>query len=101
MIPRISVDEFDRDRRITALERQVLVLSGQIAARDAAISQLIKEMVSLQSDTAMGFVDQYPQMLAEIDTKVLSAIAAADEDEPESSSEFGDKVPASVRELWS
>lgn len=77
--PQISVDEFDRDKRITALERQVLLLSGQLAARDSAITQLLREMVSLQADSAIAFVEQYPQMLSEIDTKVMSAIAEADE----------------------
>jgi hypothetical protein len=77
--PRISLNEFDRDRRITTLERQVLILSGQLAARDSAITQLLKEMVTIQADAAVGFVEQYPQMLTEIDTKVLSAITAADE----------------------
>lgn len=80
--PQISVDEFDRDKRITNLERQVLLLSGQLAARDSAISQLLREMLSLQADSAEAvadFVNQYPQMLAEIDTKVMSAIAEADE----------------------
>lgn len=76
---RISLDEFDRDKRITALERQVLILSGQVAARDSAITQLLKEMVAVQADSAREFVEQYPQMLAEIDTKVLAAITEADQ----------------------
>lgn len=78
--PRISLDEFDRDKRITALERQVLILSGQLAARDTAITQLLKEVMVIQSESTISFIDQYPQMLTEIDTKVLSAIAEADEE---------------------
>lgn len=76
---RISLDEFDRDKRITALERQALILSGQLAARDSAITQLLKEMVAVQADSVQEFVEQYPQMLAEIDTKVLAAITEADQ----------------------
>lgn len=79
MSVRISTDEFDRDKRITNLERQIMVMIGQIAARDAAIAQLLKEMVSLQADAGMTFIEQFPQMLDEIDTKVLSSITEADE----------------------
>jgi hypothetical protein len=72
------------DDRIAAVERQVIVLSGQVAARDAAITTLLKESASLQLDTARTFYDQYPQMLAEIDRRVQTSLLQADElkDEP-------------------
>jgi hypothetical protein len=72
------------DDRIAAVERQVIVLSGQIAARDAAITTLLKESASLQLDTARTFYDQYHQMLAEIDRRVQTSLLQADEpkDEP-------------------
>lgn len=81
MTVKISTDEFDRDKRISALERQVLVLSGQVAARDAAFGQILREMSATQHDAASTFVAQYPQMIAEIDAKVLSAITEADHEE--------------------
>lgn len=77
--PRLSMDDFDRDKRITALERQVLLVSGQLAARDTAIAQLLKEVMVIQSESAISFIGQYPQMLAEIDAGVLSAISVADQ----------------------
>lgn len=80
----MSVDDLDRDRRISALEHQVLVLSGQIAARDSAITQLLREMYSLQVDAISEFITQYPSMLNEIDTRVLSAITDADQVEAKS-----------------
>lgn len=79
MMPKVSLDEFDRDKRITALERQVLILSGQIAARDSAITQLLKEIMVVQSESVQTFVDQYPQMLTEIDIKVLSSITETED----------------------
>lgn len=81
MIPHISVDELDRDARITRLERQVLILSGQLAARDAAVVHLLKECFAQAADTASAVAEQYSQMLAEIDTKVLSAITEADREQ--------------------
>lgn len=67
------------DRRIAALERQVLILSGQIAARDVAMKELLREVFTVQADTASSLIEQYPQMVAEIDTKVLSSITQADQ----------------------
>lgn len=80
--PRISINEYDRDQRITVLERQVAILVGQIAARDAAVTQLLKEMVAIQADAAVSFIEQYPQMLEEIDLKVRDAMTQADEPTP-------------------
>ena len=79
--PRLSTDEFDRDKRITALERQVLVLSGQVAARDAALGQILREMSAMQADVASTCVDQYPQMISEIDARVLATITGADHEQ--------------------
>jgi hypothetical protein len=67
------------DDRIAAVERQVIVLSGQVAARDAAITTLLKEATHLQLDTARKFYDQYPQMLAEIDHRVQTSFLQADD----------------------
>jgi len=80
MTTQISVDDYDRDKRITNLERQVLILSGKIAARDTALRYLLKEMVVRASEAAICFVDDHPEMLADIDAKVLSAIIEADQE---------------------
>lgn len=82
--PQISIDDLDRDRRISALEHQVLVLSGQIAARDAAFGQVLREMSASQHNAASTFVDQYPQMIAEIDSKVLDTLTGVFAQEKES-----------------
>lgn len=78
MNPKISVDEFDRDKRITVLERQVLMLSAQIYARDAAIAQLLQQMLLKENDEAIEFVTEFPSMMAEIDIKVLESLSQAD-----------------------
>lgn len=83
MIPQISDSDFDRDKRITILERQVALLSAQLISRDAAVTQLFREIISIQADTALSFLEQYPQMLSEIDLKVQEAMTAADQEAPE------------------
>lgn len=79
--PRLSMDDYNRDVRITNLERQVAILVGQVASRDAAITQLLKEVVAIQADTAVSFIEQYPQMLEEIDLRVRESLSRADEDD--------------------
>lgn len=59
----------DEDR-IAALERRVLILTAQIAARDVAITQMLKESLAISTN----FIQQYPDMLAEIDRRVLSTL---------------------------
>lgn len=78
-IPKISVDEFDRDKRITDLERQVLMLTAQVYARDSALSQILHQMLLKDDDDALNFVDQIPGMLAEIDIQVMASITEADQ----------------------
>lgn len=66
------------ETRITALERRVVILAAQIAARDSAITALLKEGTSMQLETARTFYERYPEMLSEIDGRVLESLAEAD-----------------------
>lgn len=59
----------DEDR-ISSLERQVLILTAKVGARDVAITQMLKESLSITTK----FIQQYPEMLAEIDRQVLSTL---------------------------
>lgn len=79
MKTRVSLDEYDRDKRISALEEQLRMLTGQLAARDAIMPSLLREVINHQANAGTQFIEQYPQMLADIDLKVAEALAEATE----------------------